>query len=562
MKTYLKYIGFALVAISLASCKLDNYTQPNASLYGSVIDDETGELILQDLNQSQGSSIEIVEDYWVNGEQKTQARTLNFKTDGTYCEKNMFNGTYTLRATRTNFYPVEDVIEVHGDTEYILHTTPYARLLDPQIEFVDTKGMVVATCRVKSDEKIKNVRLFCSENPNVSLGINEAGDNACQVGVNGYLGEDQVITLKMDTQYMTSGKDFYFRLGALVDVNEARYNYSPAVRLHIDNSNIEPVVEEPLGISIDDCESADGWSSGVGSVSTDGDCREGMSSIAVTGSSKGVVLFQKVFSEPIDTKVTVASGILKLWIYVSDASVFPATSAGQLEITSGGTCDSQEINWTFDKLNLNTGWNELNLKLSDGANSGIDLSAVNYIRFYHAAPTGGDVTVKLDDIRIYAPEVFDECDSADGWGSGLGDVTVDAVDKRDGEGSIAVTGNSGGVVFFQKVFDEPFAAPCTLEKGHFTCYIYVSDADILAKNTAGQFEITSGGACDSEEINFTYDQLNLSTGWNAIDLPLSQAHKNGDVNLDALNYIRMYHTDTKKQDITIKLDRIAFYEGD
>ena len=81
MKTYLKYIGFALVAISLASCKLDNYTQPNASLYGSVIDDETGERILQDLNQDQGSSIEIVEDYWVNGEQKTQARTLNFKTD-------------------------------------------------------------------------------------------------------------------------------------------------------------------------------------------------------------------------------------------------------------------------------------------------------------------------------------------------------------------------------------------------------------------------------------------------------------------------------------------------
>ena len=562
MKTYLKYIGIALAGLSLASCKLDNYTQPNASLYGSVIDEETGELILQDLNHSQGSSIELVEEYLVNGEQKSQVRTLNFKSDGTYCEKNLFSGRYSLKATRTNFYPVEDVIDINGDTEYILRTTPYARILDPQIVFEETKGIVTATLRTKSDEKIKTVRLFCSENPNVSLGINEAGDNACLINVNNYLTEDQVITLKMDTQYMTSGKDFFFRLGVLTDVPEARYNYSKAVRLHIDNSKIEPVVEEPLGVSIDNCDSASGWGSGVGTVSTDGDCREGLGSIAVTGSSKGVVFFQKVFSEPINTKVTVASGILKLWIYVSDASVFPATSAGQLEITSSGGPDSQEINWTFDKLNLNNGWNELNLKLSDGKDSGIDLSAVNFVRFYHAAPSGGDVTVKLDDIRIYAPEVFDECDSADGWGSGLGAVTVDAVDKRDGEGSIAVTGNSGGVVFFQKVFDEPFAAPCTLEKGHFTCYIYVSDADILAKNTKGQFEITSGGACDNQEINFTYDQLNLSTGWNAIDLPLSQAHKNGDVNLDALNYIRMYHTDTKKQDITIKLDRIAFYEGD
>jgi len=547
------------MVLALAGCKLDNYDQPNASLYGTVYDQTDNTPIQQDLNSSQGSNIDIVE----LGFETTQTRILNFKTDGSYCEKNMFNGRYSISTKRANFYPITDEIDVKGDTEYNIYTTPYIKLLDTDIQFLETDGLVVATFRLKTDEKVKTVRLFCDPNPNVGLGMNTAGDNSCLINVGQTVDEATTITLKMSTLYMDDGNDFYFRVGALADVSEAKYNYAPAVKLHIDNSNyVEPEVEE-VGVQIDACEDATGWGSSLGKVTTDTDCREGSSSISVSGTST-TVWFQKKFSEPINTKVTKASGHLKFWLYVSDADRVPATGGGQIELTSSGGPDVNEFHWGFNQVSLSSGWNEIDLALADASVSGgnADLSAINYVRIYHTGVTAGDaITFKLDDIRIYAPDTIDECDSADGWGSGVGTVSVDAVDKRDGEGSISVTGKSSGTVFFKKKFDEPFAAPVTKEKGHLTLYFYVSDASALPATNAGQIEITSSGGPDVNEINWTFDKFSLSTGWNALDLALASGSDNG-CNLDAINYVRIYHAGSTGAEVTLKLDKIAFYEAD
>ena len=43
----------------------------------------------------------------------------------------------------------------------------------------------------------------------------------------------------MSTSKLTSKESYYFRVGALIaDVGEAKYNYSTAIRLDIDNSNV------------------------------------------------------------------------------------------------------------------------------------------------------------------------------------------------------------------------------------------------------------------------------------------------------------------------------------
>ena len=82
MNKIFKYTGVFAAFLALASCVRDNYTQPNAALYGQAIDSETGELIQQDLG-SNGSQIDITE----QGYEQTSTRILNFKTDGSYCER-------------------------------------------------------------------------------------------------------------------------------------------------------------------------------------------------------------------------------------------------------------------------------------------------------------------------------------------------------------------------------------------------------------------------------------------------------------------------------------------
>ena len=57
MKKILHILFLVPLAVLLTGCLGDNYEQPNAAVYGSVTDAETGELILQDIG-GEGSYIE------------------------------------------------------------------------------------------------------------------------------------------------------------------------------------------------------------------------------------------------------------------------------------------------------------------------------------------------------------------------------------------------------------------------------------------------------------------------------------------------------------------------
>jgi hypothetical protein len=85
----------------------------------------------------------------------------------------------------------------------------------------------------------------------------------------------------------------------------------------------------------------------------------------------------------------------------------------------------------------------------------------------------------------------------------------------------------------------------------------VDDVTSFGASPNGQFEITSSGRPDIEEINWSIQQLNLVNGWNEVELKLSEG--SGDANLHALNYLRFYCV-TMTKAMTIKIDRIRFYE--
>lgn len=73
-------------------------------------------------------------------------------------------------------------------------------------------------------------------------------------------------------------------------------------------------------------------------------------------------------------------GKVHLWLYVEDVSKLVD---GQLELTSSGVSDDQEISWNLTPAMLQNGWNELTLKFADAYLVGTpNFAAINYMRIY------------------------------------------------------------------------------------------------------------------------------------------------------------------------------------
>ena len=149
---------------------------------------------------------------------------------------------------------------------------------------------------------------------------------------------------------------------------------------------------------LDDCETLTGWDGSHYPYALDnGDFKEGTAS--VRGEGAGTDLFKKGFTTPFNTGVDKATGYFAFWLYVSDVSKM--ISDGQIEISSSGGPDVNELHWSFsDALNLVNGWNNIILKLSDAEISGGDanLAAINFVRFYR--PLSGSVVTKIDALRF------------------------------------------------------------------------------------------------------------------------------------------------------------------
>ena len=212
----------ALLVLCMSACTLDNFDEPDAPFYGSIIDKDTFEPIQQDLFE--GARIDYVE----QGFKNPNTRQIRFQTDGTFRENNLFSGTYEMQALRGNFYPtVKETIELNGATEHIFVARPYIRIKDVSITFDETKGEVTAEFTMEpvledpsSDPSgtnpVASVRLFADRNPNLSNTLRAFSSG---LEVNAAVQPDQKFTIKMSTLEMVSGKErkeYYFRVAALI----------------------------------------------------------------------------------------------------------------------------------------------------------------------------------------------------------------------------------------------------------------------------------------------------------------------------------------------------------
>lgn len=216
------------VAGIFASCELDNYEAPTAELSGSFIDEETQELVQQDIIR--GTEIRLTE----HGYDPVQDQYLNAKPDGTYMDRLLFANTYTVRPERGNFLPVEEQeIVIEGETKLDFVVTPYLRINDATIEKNGSKIIASFKLEQNVDNNVRTIGLYGHPNPIAGQPIRTV---ATELAIDSLVDPNETFTLEIDIDANTSleeGEEYFFRVGALIDVPEAKFNYASPVRVNI-----------------------------------------------------------------------------------------------------------------------------------------------------------------------------------------------------------------------------------------------------------------------------------------------------------------------------------------
>lgn len=231
MKT-IRSISFILLAIAvMTSCELDNYDYPQGSIHGALLDQETGDTVQSDIfDGARLALIEINEEY-----ENPQKQYFVIKPDGSYRNDMVFNGLYAVPSIEDgNFHPTDSTsVTIDGDTQFDLEVLPYIRITDVSItlEGMDLTATFKLEQTVSDTINVTFANVFAHTEPTVGK-THRMDDEEIFVGA--AADPNQVYTITWDlgrSRSIDEGVAYFFRVGALIDVPGARYNYAPAVRL-------------------------------------------------------------------------------------------------------------------------------------------------------------------------------------------------------------------------------------------------------------------------------------------------------------------------------------------
>lgn len=235
MKTIKSLTLILLGILGLSSCELDNYDMPESSLHGSFIDKETGDLVESDIyDGTRIALIEIKEEY-----ENPQKQYLIVKPDGTYRNDLMFDGLYAVPAIEDGNFQATDStsITISGDTEIDFDVLPYIRITDVVFTTVPEDAELTATFKLEqtvSDTiNILDVSIFAHTEPTVGK-PHRLDDEGVFLGAAAVPDSTYSITWKVGkSRVLKEEVAYFFRVGAIIDVPGAKYNYAPAERITV-----------------------------------------------------------------------------------------------------------------------------------------------------------------------------------------------------------------------------------------------------------------------------------------------------------------------------------------
>lgn len=221
----IKYILILAISIGcLASCELDDFPAPDAELVGSIVDDVTGELVGQDIIE--GGELELRE----HGYENVGVQYMNYLVDGTFRDSKLFASTYDVIPVKTNFHPIDTIrgLAISGVTNLDLVVSPYIRIKNANIS--QTGTVVTATFSLEQTglSNVRNIGLFAGADANTGERVRLV---KAEQSINAVTDPSTVYTLSIDInneQDLDAGMLYYFRIGALYDAPNSKYNYATA----------------------------------------------------------------------------------------------------------------------------------------------------------------------------------------------------------------------------------------------------------------------------------------------------------------------------------------------
>lgn len=229
MKNRLCIFGALALVMILPSCSLDNYDYPNSGLHGSIIDKQTGELVEQDIIE--GSVLNFIE----LGYSNPAIQKMVIKNNGEYKNSMMFAGKYKIFTSQNaNFAPIDTIVmNIKGQMKLDIEVVPFVRITNPMVFLSGNKVRATFTITQTGFDNLMSVALFASSQSVVGEYMSDA---KVVIPVGLHYAQPKSFTIDMnlaDYKQLKTGKSYYFRIGALVAVGGAKYNYAPAVKVDL-----------------------------------------------------------------------------------------------------------------------------------------------------------------------------------------------------------------------------------------------------------------------------------------------------------------------------------------
>lgn len=251
MKKYYIILMIVSMLLPLASCELDNYEEPDATLSGTILDENGTPLQLE---QGGGSmKLRMDELSWSKGDTSVAVIPfyLNVKQDGSYVNTKVFAGQYAITPWQGPFYPYTeggDTIDVKGKTVKDFVVTPYLNLEWVTEPFINSNGFIQAEFKFTRNAKdgevmpdLNDCQLYIATTQYV--GKNNY-DNQ-MVGGNTILTNGQegttisLITIRA-VKYV--GLTYYVRIGASCKDAYKKYNYTDIKEVVVASDFVIPVL--------------------------------------------------------------------------------------------------------------------------------------------------------------------------------------------------------------------------------------------------------------------------------------------------------------------------------
>jgi len=242
MKIISKYIAIVICCIVAASCEIDNYDGPNATIKGAFYDHNG-----QPLQVNHGSSyLRMREVSWAKGDTSIiiTNRTLVVQQDGTYQHTKQFSGEYRMFPYQGNFYPYWDasdpvqdgdnageLVKISGVTTKDFTVTPYLTIDWVQKPTITADGYLECTVRFTRNQKpgygmpdLREARLQVSRSANASSADGNYFPSPMTI-TNAMEGQDILIRSAIPLKYKSTNYTIRVTMNCQTAAGNAETNY-------------------------------------------------------------------------------------------------------------------------------------------------------------------------------------------------------------------------------------------------------------------------------------------------------------------------------------------------